>query len=77
MEEVVSQDPDAVERLQTLLDEGKSYREISDVLKATHTSIYRGLSACSVTLLLFKRSSKKNKCRVGCNAVHTLYSVFS
>lgn len=48
MEKVLHQDPGIVETLQTLIDEGKTYQEISDILKTAHPSMDRGLSARSV-----------------------------
>ena len=45
MEEILRQDPDILETLQSLIDQGKTYQEISDILKATHSSVHRGLLA--------------------------------
>ena len=44
MEEILRQDPDILDTLQTLVDQGKTYQEISDILKTAHSSVHRGLS---------------------------------
>jgi hypothetical protein len=48
MEEILRQDPDILDTFQTLIDQGKTYQEISDILKTAHSSVHRGLSARSV-----------------------------
>ena len=59
MEEILRQDPDIPETLQSLIDQGKTYQEISDILKATHSSVHRGLSARSVRRFCASRGISK------------------
>ena len=48
MDALKDQDPDLFENLQKMVDEGKTYEQISDTLRMSHTSVTRGLSARSV-----------------------------
>ena len=48
MEAVEQVDADIVERLESLIDRGMSYKEISHFLCTRHPSISRGLSARSI-----------------------------
>ena len=59
MEDVLRHDPDLIETLQTLIDEGKTYQEISDILKTAHSSVHRGLSARSVRRFCSSRGISK------------------
>ena len=59
MEEILRQDPDILETLQSLIDQGKTYQEISDILKITHSSVHRGLSAHSVRHFCASRGISK------------------
>ena len=59
MEEILRQDPDILETLQTLIDEGKTYQDISDILKTSHSSVHRGLSARSVRRFCSSRGISK------------------
>lgn len=48
MDGLKNQDPDLFENLQKMVDEGKTYEQISNALQMSYTSVTRGLSARSV-----------------------------
>lgn len=61
MEAVEKVDADIVERLQSLIDRGMSYEEISHFLCTRHPSISRGLSARSIRRFCASRGIGKRK----------------
>ena len=61
MEAVEQVDADIVERLQSLIDRGMSYEEISHFLCTRHPSISRGLSARSIRRFCASRGISKRK----------------
>ena len=61
MEAVEQVDADIVERLQSLIDRGMSYEEISHFLCTRHPSISRGLSARSIRRFCATRGISKRK----------------
>ena len=61
MEAVEQVDTDIVERLQSLIDRGMSYEEISHFLCTRHPSISRGLSARSIRPFCASRGIGKRK----------------
>ena len=78
MEEVERQDSDLSDRLQALIDAGKTYAEISDVLQAAHPSVQRGLSARSVRRFCSSRGiSKRTNAEVDAIVSETVTQLYS
>ena len=61
MEEILRQDPDILETLQSLIDQGKTYQEISDILRATHSSVHGGLKFQLVVCVVFAPQEESQK----------------
>lgn len=61
MEEIAQRDAGIRETLQRYIDEGKSYKTISHVLKNNYPSIARGLSTRSVRRFCAQNQISKKK----------------
>ena len=61
MEALRELDQDLLQKLQTLIDEGKTYEQISQTLQSSNVAVTRGLSARSVRRFCADNGIKKKK----------------